>query len=192
MFGQFISLPLPTVTPFGTILFDFLYLLLAIAVEAYFLNSRLSFDKKTSILYAVGMNCFSKVIGWTIFFLLIYSKLPIEGLKLSILQFVFFNRIEPSMYYSVFFWSVIIFMVTLFLKLYILKLLVQLLNEEKKVAEPEIITRRINNRRGSQTLTRESRDLFLTVLLANAISYTVISFVIAAIQFNVFLSLFGA
>ncbi|WP_397321354.1 filament integrity protein FraC, partial [Nostoc sp. UCD120] len=59
---------LPRIFPIGGILFDFLFVLIAIPIEAYLLHYRLKFDKKTSTFYAISINLFSSVIGWFIFF----------------------------------------------------------------------------------------------------------------------------
>ena len=65
---MFEDLTIPRILPLGAILFNFLFLLIAIPIEAYVFNRRLNFDKKTSIFYAISMNLFSSALGWTIFF----------------------------------------------------------------------------------------------------------------------------
>lgn len=85
---------LPRIFPIGGILFDFLFVLIAIPIEAYVLHNRLKFDKKTSTFYAISMNLFSSVIGWFIFFVA-EPMLPIQ-LKSELINYMFFNNFKSA------------------------------------------------------------------------------------------------
>ncbi|MHC5828549.1 MAG: filament integrity protein FraC, partial [Nostoc sp.] len=83
---------LPRIFPIGGILFDFLFVLIAIPIEAYVLHSRLKFDKKSSTFYAISINLFSSVIGWLIFFVS-EPLLPIQ-MKSELINYMFFNNFK--------------------------------------------------------------------------------------------------
>lgn len=82
------------VLPLQTILFQVIFLLVAIALEARVLHRRLRITRKRSIEYAVSINLLAAIAGWLMFFLLA-DLLPLP-LKTQLISFVFFDRLlEP-------------------------------------------------------------------------------------------------
>lgn len=170
------DLSIPRIVPLGTILFHFLFLLIAIPIEAYVLHYWLKFDKRTSTFYAISINLFSSVTGWFIFFL-VEPMLPI-GTRSELISFVFFNHFKsPNIHTFVIFTAFIIFLATFLLKfLYLKILLISLKEAEKKSEEPETSQRQRWYR--ASTLKLQNANLVTTTLIANSLSYTAISLVI--------------
>ncbi|WP_017314383.1 filament integrity protein FraC [Mastigocladopsis repens] len=169
------ELPLPRVFPIGAILFNFLFLLVAIPIEAYVLHTRLKFDKKTSAFYAISINLFSNVIGWITFFF-IQPTLPVQ-INSELINFIFFNRLQsPNIQTLVIFTAFIIFFGTFLVKYLLLKiLLLSLVDLGKAAPEPEsqAVTRR-NSRRASRSKWQNT-NVVTTILIANALSYSLIA-----------------
>ncbi len=113
---------LPRIFPIGGFLFDFLFVLIAIPIEAYVLHSRLKFDKKTSTFYAISINLFSSVIGWFIFFVS-EPILPIQ-VKSELINYMFFNNFKSSNTQTlIILTACIIFFTTFLMKFFILRVL---------------------------------------------------------------------
>lgn len=167
----------PSIFPTGAILFHFLFLLTAIPIEAYVLNTRLKFDKKTSTFYATAVNLFSSVIGWIAFFIL-EPILPIP-LKSELINYVFFNNFKsPSTQTFIVLTAFIIFFATFLMKFLLLRILLMSLNEktEKKVEDnPVSSTRKL--RRVSK-LKFQNTNLVITALIANSLSYSAITVIL--------------
>ncbi|MBE9211707.1 filament integrity protein fraC [Plectonema cf. radiosum LEGE 06105] len=165
--------------PFGLIIFDFLFLLVAIPIEAYILNKRLKFDKRTSAFYAISINVFSNAIGWIVFFLIEPSTF-FRNYKLGLLNFLLYNRLEDNIYGNIILAAFITFFGTLMVKFGLLRLLIIALSEpDDKKAEPEpedsiLLWRK--TRRGRKAL--QSTSLLTTTLIANSLSYSAITLVI--------------
>jgi hypothetical protein len=168
------------VFPFGVILFDFLFLLVAIPVEAYILNKRLKFDKRTSSFYAISINIFSNVIGWVVFFILEPNNF-FNSYKSQLINFLLYNRLNNQVYGAIVMAGFTTFFATLAVKFGLLKLFILALSnpgEKKPEPEPEdtILLQRKSrraNRKGFQ-----STSLFTTTLIANSLSYSAITLVI--------------
>ncbi len=167
---------LPRVFPLGVILLDFLFLLVAIPIEAYILNTRLKFDKKSSIFYSICINLFSSVIGWIIFFV-VESVLPARYIS-ELINYLFFNRLqlEYNIRTLIVLSAVIIFFATFLVKYLLLKILLLSLSEPGK-NEPEPIIRR--NSRRSYKSRLQNTNLITSLLIANAFSYSVIIIVLS-------------
>ncbi|NJL80092.1 MAG: filament integrity protein fraC [Richelia sp. RM2_1_2] len=165
--------------PFGLIIFDFLFLLVAIPIEAYILNKRLKFDKRTSAFYAISINVFSNAIGWIVFFLIEPSTF-FSNYRLGLISFLLYNRIEDNIYGDIVLAAFITFFGTLVVKFGLLRLLIIALSEpEEKKTEPEpedsiLVSRK--TRRGRKSL--QSTSLLTTTLIANSLSYSAITLVI--------------
>ncbi|MBE8970970.1 filament integrity protein fraC [Nostocales cyanobacterium LEGE 12452] len=168
---------LPRIFPIGGFLFDFLFVLIAIPIEAYVLHSRLKFDKKTSTFYAISINLFSSVIGWFIFFVS-EPMLPIP-VKAELINYMFFNNFKSANTQPlIILTACIIFFATFLMKFFILKALLFSLNESfaKKEEEPKI-TQRLQRRRFS-SLNLQNTNLVTTILIANSLSYTAITIIL--------------
>ncbi|TAF08191.1 MAG: filament integrity protein fraC [Nostocales cyanobacterium] len=170
------ELSLPKILPIGAILFETLFLLIAIPLEGYILNRSLKFDKKTSIFYAIAMNVFSSVIGWNVFFLL--EPILSVSIKSELISYVFFNTFKnPRTQNYLIFTGFVIFLSTFLVKFLFLKLLIITLGDDSKKKE---ITE--NNQRQkiamNQKLKLQNSSLITTTLIANSLSYTAISLII--------------
>ena len=177
---DFDFLPSFRVFPFGVILFDFLFLLIAIPIEGYIFNKRLRFDKKTSIFYAISINVFSNAIGWIIFFLLEPTNF-FNDYKVQLISFLLYNRLEGNMYGGIVMSAFTIFFGTLMVKFVLLKLFVIALSDPgEKKSEQEQLESAIfgrKSRRGYKK-TWQSTSLFTTTLIANSLSYSAITLVV--------------
>ncbi|ARV60411.1 filament integrity protein fraC [Nostocales cyanobacterium HT-58-2] len=175
---EFPELSLPRVFPVGAILFNFLFLIVAIPIEAYVLNTRLKFDKKTSAFYSVSINLFSNVIGWIIFFF-VDPVLPPQ-IKSELLNFIYFNRLQaPNIQSLLILTAFIIFFGTFLMKYILLRIfMISLLELKKAEKEPEnqAVSRR-NSRRASKSKWQNT-NVVTTILIANALSYSLISIIL--------------
>ncbi|MBD2434547.1 MULTISPECIES: filament integrity protein FraC [Fischerella] len=165
---------LPKVLPLGAILFSFLFLLISIPLEAYILNSILKFDKKTSSFYAICMNLFSNVIGWAIFFL-IEPFLSIR-LRSGLINLIFFNQILPNLINLMILTAFIVFFGTFLVKSLILRVALVSLTDFWK-QEPESTPQKFYSRRDFKRKL-QSKNIFTSVLIANALSYTAVVLVL--------------
>lgn len=169
---------LPRLLPLGVILFNLLFLLVAIPIEAYVFNIRLKFDKKTSIFYATATNLFSGTLGWIIFFSL-EPNLPVD-IRSELINYIFFNNFNsPNSQSTLILTTFIIFFITFLMKFLLLQLFVFAISEEgwKK---PEITTtsQRRLWRRGFGGVRLQPTNLVITTLIANSLSYTAITIIL--------------
>ncbi|NEU82651.1 filament integrity protein FraC [Nostoc sp. UIC 10630] len=170
---------LPRIFPIGGILFDFLFVLIAIPIEAYLLHYRLKFDKKTSTFYAISINLFSSVIGWFIFFVS-EPILPLQ-VRTELINYMFFNNFKsPNTQGLLILTAFIIFFSTFLMKFFILKVLLLSLNEQllKKQEEEEAPISQRRRWRTFGNLKFQSNNLIITVLIANSLSYSAITLVL--------------
>jgi len=168
---------LPRIFPIGGILFDYLFVLIAIPIEAYVLHNRLKFDKKTSTFYAISINLFSSVIGWLIFFVS-EPMMPIQA-KSELINYMFFNNFKsPNTQTFIILTAFVIFFTTFLMKFFILRVLLLSLNEPvaKKEEEPQTSQRR--RWRSFSNLKLQNTYLVTTILIANSLSYTAITIIL--------------
>ncbi|MDM9384800.1 filament integrity protein fraC [Chlorogloeopsis sp. ULAP01] len=166
---------IPEVIPLGAILFNFLFILIAIPIEAYILNRRLKFDKRTSSYYAIAINLFSNAIGWIIFFFL--EPFLAVQLKSELISYIFFHRfISFNIQTIIILTAFIIFFSTFFIKVLLLRFLLLSLSDFKKI-EPVNINKRRNSRQDNK-LKIQNTNLVTAVLIANALSYSAISLIL--------------
>ncbi|PLZ98895.1 filament integrity protein fraC [Fischerella thermalis CCMEE 5268] len=165
---------LPKVLPLGAILFSFLFLLISIPLEAYILNSILKFDKKTSSFYAICMNLFSNVIGWAIFFLI--EPLLSIRLRTGIINLMFFNQISPTLFNLLILIAFIVFFGTFLVKSLVLRVaLISLTDFWQK--QPDSTPQKFYSRRDFKRKL-QTKNIFTSVLIANALSYTAVVLVL--------------
>ncbi|MEH2234971.1 filament integrity protein FraC [Nostoc sp.] len=168
---------LPRIFPIGGILFDFLFVLIAIPIEAYVFHKRLKFDKKSSTFYAISINLFSSVIGWFMFFVS-EPMLPIQ-VKSELINYMFFNNFKsPNTQTLIILTAFIIFFATFLMKYFLLRGLLLLLDEPiaKKEEEPKTFQRR--KLHTFSNLRLQSGNLVTTTLIANSLSYSVITIIL--------------
>lgn len=166
------------VFPLQTVLFQFLFLLIAIALEARILYKRLIISRKTSIEYATCLNLLAVCIGWLVFFL-IQDWIPLP-LKDQIVSYIFFDRLlgpsPENLLVAVTAAGLVIFLGAFLVKLQGLELL-DALTQQKPKDPNEFATERrhptLSDRLGG-TIARTTRNHATTILLANAYSYSAI------------------
>jgi hypothetical protein len=170
------ELSLPRIFPIGAMLFETLFLLVAISIEGYVLHRWLKFDKKTSIFYAIAMNVFSSVFGWNIFFL-VEPRLDIK-LKSELISYIFFNNFNnPGITENtIIFLAFLIFLGTFLIKFLLLKILIITLSEigEKE----EIETSQQQKLHRIEKMQLQNTNLVSTTLIANSMSYTAITLIL--------------
>lgn len=170
------------VWPLQMILFQLLFLLVAIALEARVLQRRLRITRKASIEYATSINLLSTIIGWLVFFLLMTQKniLP-PAIKDQIVSFIFFDRLLSPLlenwYLIVVATGIVIFFLAFIIKLKGLQLLEALRETstaKKSFLQPEPNSRFTLPVRLEQALVRTDPNQAVTILLANAYSHSAI------------------
>ena len=82
------------VLPLRAIVFQMLFLSLAIAIEALVFQKQWKLSRKASIEYSLGLNLFSTGLGWLVFFAV--QPFLSTNLKKQIITFVFFNNIVEN------------------------------------------------------------------------------------------------
>lgn len=171
-----------TVLPLQTILFQFLFLLVAIALEARVLNRRLRISRKTSIEYAISVNMLAVVTGWLVFFILVTQKnlLP-PDIRDQIISYIFFDRfltpLQGNWYLILIATTIVIFFCAFVIKLKGLQLLEALL--EKSTAKKPLLStdKKSSNTlqaRIEQAIIRTDPNQAATIFLANAYSHSAI------------------
>ncbi|TAE58407.1 MAG: filament integrity protein fraC [Nostocales cyanobacterium] len=179
------ELSLPRILPLGAIVFETLFLLVAIPIEGYILHRTLKFDKKTSIFYAIAMNVFSSVMGWSLFFLF-EPILPVQ-IKSELISYVFFNYFKnPRTQSYIIMLSFVIFLSTFLMKLFLLKILIIVLDEVgKKEDEITAATSQRQKILKHERLRIQNSNLFTSTLIANSLSYSAITIIILIRDFAV-------
>lgn len=76
--------------PLRVVIFQILFLLIAIAIETIILYRYLSLEYKTAVQYAASINLFSTFLGWVVFFNLLPFLPP--DLKTQLISFIFFEQ----------------------------------------------------------------------------------------------------
>lgn len=79
------------VLPLQTFLFQFLFLLIAIALEARVLYRRMRISRRASAEYATFINLLAASLGWVVFFM-IQNWIPLP-LKDQLISYIFFDRL---------------------------------------------------------------------------------------------------
>lgn len=168
-----------SVFPLPAIAFQTLFLLIAIAIEAFVIRRELQMTYKKSIEYATTINLLTLALGWLLFFNL-QLLLPLE-LKLQLINFIFFNhwRTSTALVILVAFFT---FFASFFIKLQGFNLLQRLLQEYKPSETASGRTRRYPSLRHQPEIERETPKQANAILIANAASYSAI-LVVLFLQF---------
>lgn len=169
------------VLPLRAILFQVLFLLIAIAIEAFVFHRRLNPDYKTSMQYAASINLFSTFVGWLIFF---NSQpfLPPEW-RIQLISFIFFERFYSDPLFVSVSPVLISFALAMFFGTFLLKLkgldFLDYLFEKAPPKKEEVAEPRPRYRsRENQLLRFRSNSRVYTVLVANACSFSAILFLL--------------
>lgn len=167
-----------SVLPLRAYAFQILFLLMAIAVEAYILRRELKLLPRQALQYAAALNFFTVGLGWFVF-VNVQGILPPE-LQREVLNFVFFGRWSSELV----FWLIVVgfaaFFLSFFLKVFAFNQLQFLLmtpqewaNREEKFKQRH----QLGGKRPRQSLSGNSAQAS-AILTANAISYTAITLVL--------------
>lgn len=180
-----------TVLPLEMILFQVLFLLVAIALESRILYRKLRISRKTSLEYAMSINFLATGIGWLGFFAL--QNVLTQPLKSQVISYIFFDRLigpQGSQWNSlIILVGIAIFFFTFMIKLLGLQLLHSILQTTPEPLKSESIPikgrRRLLTRLEPET-TAHHFNPALVILMANAYSYSAILFLLFLrfIQFN--------
>lgn len=164
--------------PLRAILFQCLFLCLAIAIESLILRWRLGYGRQTSVEYAASMNFLSTVVGWVTFF--IAQPLLPAPLREQLIGYVLFDQFYSGDWLiNVNTLLIVVALGTFFgtfvIELKGLDLLEFILSRNQPVEEPtDKPVSRYYDRLNQQRTTRASRNRALVILIANAFSYTAI------------------
>ncbi len=166
------------VLPLQTYLFQFLFLLVAIALESRVLYRRMSINRRTSVEYATFINLLAASVGWLVFFM-IQDFIPLD-FKDQLISYIFFDHLLGShpeqLTLVIAATGVVIFFCAFLIKLTGLDVLEAFLQERRKGDQ-------LLGRRSWPTLTHRLDEAVsppkpnhaTTILLANAYSYSAIS-----------------
>ncbi|HAG81462.1 MAG TPA: filament integrity protein fraC [Cyanobacteria bacterium UBA12227] len=180
-----------TVLPLEMILFQVLFLVIAIALEARIFYRKLRISRKTSVEYAMFVNLLATGIGWLTFFAV--QNLLSQALKAQVISYIFFDRLfdpQLSQWNSVIIAvGIAIFFLTFFIKLIGLELLQVVLDRvpERSNSTSKLVRKRPRLLHGIEQVNKNSPpNTGLVVLLANAYSYSAILLllVLRFLQFN--------
>ena len=169
------------VLPLQTFLFQFLFLLVAIALEARVLYRGMRISRKASVEYATFINLLAASLGWVVFFVIQpWIPLPIKD---QLISYIFFDRLlgpnPENLALFVAATGVVIFVSAFLIKLKGLNLI------EAFIQDPtnEKDSSQAKAKRPWSSLSDRVEKAFLpppinqaaTILLANAYSYSAMS-----------------
>jgi hypothetical protein len=170
---------LPTVLPIRMILFQSLFLMIAIAIEATVFRQNLNLPPRKSVQYAASINFLATVVGWFLF-LNIQSILP-ANLKLALLSFIFFDQWSREILP----WFILAALITFFVSLMVKWVSLQQLqfflgDQQEKDSKEEKNIKTLKTAMYRRTLKTAQGVPRQTnaVLVANALSYSAISIVL--------------
>jgi hypothetical protein len=174
---------LPLVLPVRAIIFQVLFLLVAIALEALIFRWRLQLPRHICIEYAVLLNLLATNVGWLIFFTI--QGLPFfQEMRLDLIGFIFFNRFHSANIQG---WTILagfaIFIGTLLFKILGLRLL-----QIWDVLPLPLFSRespRLPNVFRPILPAHVKRQQAIAVLWGHAASHSLILILLALVQFEV-------
>lgn len=167
-----------SVLPLRAIIFQILFLLVAIAIESLILRQELKLVPRQALQYAASLNLFTTGIGW--FMLVNLEALLPDNLRQEIMNLIFFGRWSQSMVM----WMVVagfaVFFFSFVLKVFGLsQLQFLLMTPQEWAARQEQINQRY--RLGVKRLrppARANAAQASALLKANALSYSALSLVL--------------
>ncbi len=168
-----------TLVPLRAIVFQCLFLLVAVALEAAVLRQRLTLGYKVSVQYAASINLMTTSLGW-VMFLGVESLVPIP-LRAQVISYIFFDRFFANDWVdTIGIWLIVAgffaFFATFAVKFQLLELLLIILERQPQTTQPERLSRRerYQEARGSKRGESNRNRLFHAVLQANGVSFTAI------------------
>ncbi|GAB4233083.1 MAG: hypothetical protein Kow00121_61110 [Elainellaceae cyanobacterium] len=185
----------PTVLPLRAIVFQILFLLVAIAVEAAVFRRLLDPTPKPKqiVQYTVSINLLCTVVGWIVFFILFgFADALSANWAADAIAFIFFNEWSQEIATTAILIAFVMFFASFAVKQAGLDFLLWLTKQEKKSEQPAGIVEEIgvpavaatSRSRVIRVLreSRPSRNLphhTRAVLFANAWSFSAISVILA-------------
>ena len=168
------------ILPLKAIVFQVLFLMVAVTIEAGILRQRLRLGFKTSVQYATVANLAAIVAGWITF--LVLEPLSPPEIKTQIISYILFDRLlingwTTEIGASLFVAGLIAFFATFYIKLEGIKLLLRSDDAWIIPKDPEALSRRQRyaHARQGQTNTQAALSNFSNAIIwANAASFTVI------------------
>lgn len=188
---------LPVVLPLRMIAFQCLFLLLAIAVEAWVFYRNLEITPRKSVEYAASINFLSTVVGWLVF-LSLQTLLP-APLQLALMNYILFDQWSGDTLTLLVVTAMVTFFVSLLIKLFGLIALQRFLGDQLepkkdtpvKAEKESMLKTDKSDEKSSENLktksafasrswreTRQPNRQGNAVLLANALSYSTILLVL--------------
>ena len=153
---------LEPVFPFRAVLFQILFLLVAIALEAMVLRQKLRLGYQQSVQYATAINLLAVVVGW-------FTFLAVEPLVDP--------RLQAQMGWIILVTGLVAFFMTLVLKLKGLELIMRAIGTWDVPAQPKELTRTqryARSRTGTTQYQQAASQFAIAVLQANALSFSAI------------------
>jgi hypothetical protein len=167
------------VFPLKAVVFQILFLLVAIAIEAGILRQQLQLSYQKSIQYATTINLLAVVTGWFTF--LLVEPLIGPRLQAQIMSYIFFDRLmsnslRPQMGWIILIAGFVAFFTTLLIKLKGLELLMRLLGDWNLPDQPQPTSRRDKYKRArlGRALAQSAPRFSTAVLRGNALSFSAI------------------
>ncbi|MBW4582724.1 MAG: hypothetical protein KME42_24400 [Tildeniella nuda ZEHNDER 1965/U140] len=165
------------ILPLRAVVFQILFLLIAIALEALVFYRTLSLDYKTSMQYAVSVNLLSTFVGWLCFFIG-QPFLPLAW-RVQLISFIFFEQFYADPMLLNVAPVLIILTLGMFLGTFLIKLkgldFLELLLEKNEKPSSAIEAKPLRFRRQQKPLVGfRSNSRIYAVLVANAVSFSVI------------------
>ena len=170
------------VLPLRAILFQLLFLLLAIAIESIVLQERLKLSRRISLEYSASINLLSTAIGWLFFFTL-EPALPLAW-KGPLISYVLFNARSTNTNTLLIMLGLFTFFGTFIVELQGLELLQVLLQRNKKEEAIPQKTYRARDKVQRRQLNLAATNRATTILLANACSYSAVLLILLARAFD--------
>ncbi|HEY9747914.1 MAG TPA: filament integrity protein FraC [Allocoleopsis sp.] len=170
------------VLPLRAILFQLLFLLVAIAIESIVLQERLNLSRRISLEYSASINLLSTAIGWLFFFTL-EPALPLAW-KGPLMSYVLFNARSTNTNTLLIMLGLFTFFGTFIVELQGLELLQLLLQRNKKEEATPPKAYRARDKAQRRQLNLAATNRATTILLANACSYSAILLILLARAFD--------
>jgi len=183
---------LVTVLPLRAVMFQLLFLLIAISVEAFIIQQKMILTRRVSIQYAASLNLLSTILGWLIFFFL-HPLLPLDWQK-QLINFILFGHFATKsglplvmIFFDLGLFTLLTFLLILVIEFIAIELLMNL-NSISKDAQFNGQTISQSDSGEKKSVRRENIDHYLernkskSLFIANVYSQTLILIVSFLIQ----------
>lgn len=158
--------------PLPTIIFQTLFLAIAITVESSVLYNRIKLPRKNSVEYATALNLIATFLGWMLFFY-IEPILP-QALKFKLINYIFFHQLEKFSFTILFVCTFIIFWLTFAIKLIGIFILNKLSDPNYPLRTDRRFMEDVHQRHIRKTKNYPERRQALAILWGHAYSHSII------------------